>query len=309
MSTTTTIRQTTRFFNELGLDLGAAVFLNGTNQHLEISEDGIIQIPAGVRPNQFKLTLLVPKADTRTFINQKEVSEEQGEYRGMMRTGRSNGDFNQYTMRLPIQVKRARNQEGPGEIVWVNWHGKPGEKPNRVDCWQISNDGEVRLSQVGIFTHDNGQTFRLHCEDRYRGRLYLSDNGYVVAPRTQDRDVWGPFTTWKDILNYPRFKALAQTAHLSQWDGTPEELEPKLQVVTEPGFAVVKFYIPFGGFAGWGIAIKDSEDIAVLGPDILEPEETDGVKRLRRNDVVSFDGEGVYGERSAPKLLNVSKVA
>lgn len=305
-TTTTTARQTTRFFDEL--NLGASVFLNGTNRHLEVTDDGIIQIPSGVRPNQFKLTLLVAKHD-RMIINQKEVSEEQGEYHGVVRTGRSNGDFNQYTMKLPIQVKRARSVDGSGEIVWVNWHGKTGEKPNRVDCWQVAKDGEIRLFQVGVLTHDNGQTFRLHGEDRYRGRLYLYGNDYVVAPRAEDRDVWGPFTTWKDILNYPRFKTFAQTAHLSQWEGSPDELEPKLQTVSDPGMAVVKFYIPFGGMNGFGYAIVGGKDMAILGSDILDSEEEDGVKRLRRGDIVSFNGEGVYGDRSAPKLLNVSKVA
>lgn len=303
-TTTTTERKTTRFFEEL--NLGATVFLNGTNRHLEVTDDGIIQIPNGVIPHQFKLTLLV--ANDQMCINQKEVCEERGGYFSVVRTGRMNGDFRHLTMRIPIQVKRARGEDG--EIVWVNWHGKPGENPNRVDCWEIGKDGEIRLFQVGVITHDNGQTFRLHGEDRYRGQLYLDKHGnYVVAPRAKDRQVWGPFSTWKGILNYPRFKALAQTATLSQWNGTPDELEPKLQMVNDPGLAVVKFFIPFGGMNGFGYAIVNGNDVAILGSDILDSEEEDGVKRLRRNDVISYRGEGIFGDKKAPKLLNIRKVA
>lgn len=305
-TTTTTTRQTTRFFDEL--NLGASVFPNGTNRHLEVTDDGIIQIPSGVRPEQFKLTLFVLR-NARMFINQKNVAENEGAYHGAVRTGRSNGDFNMYTMRDPIKVKRTPDRQNGGEIVWTNWHGKPDEMTNRVDCWSIAKDGELRLFQVGVITHDNGRTWRLHGEDRYRGQLHLSGNDYVVAPRAQDRDIWGPFTTWKSVLNYPRFKALAQTAQLSQWDGTPDELEPKLQTVSDPGMAVVKFYIPFGGMQGFGYAIVGGKDISILGLDIVDPEEEDGVKRLRRGNIVSFIGEGIYGDRNAPKLLNVSKVA
>lgn len=301
--------ETARYFE--ALNIGASVFLVGTNRQLEVSENGVLTIPEGVTPNAFKLTLLVPQGG-RIFINQKEVGQEQGGYQGAVRTGRTQGDFTKYTMLKPIQIKRARNRETGGEIAWTNWHGKPGEKPNRVDCWQILQDGEVRLFQVGVITHDNGGTYRIHGEDRYRGQLFLSnsaDAGYVVAPRSQDRDVWGSFAAWQSILNYSRFRELAKSANLSQWAGKSEELEPPLRQVTTPKFAVVKFFIPFGGFGGWGIAIRGGQEVAILGTEILDPVEEDGVKRLRRNDVISYEEEGRYGDEEKPCLRRVSKVA
>lgn len=301
--------ETMRLFDELCI--GASVFLVGTNQQLEVSEDGIIMIPEGRRPQAFKLSLLIPK-NGRIFINQKEVSQEQGEYHGAVRTGRTHGDFVTYTMLKPIQVKRATNREDGSEIVWTNWHGKPGEKPNRVDIWCVFKNGEVWLFQVGVITHDNGKTFRIHGEFRYRGQLYLSnrsESGYVVAPRALDRQVWGPFTTWQDIFNYSKFKDLVRSASLQPWTGKLEELEPPLQQVTMPGFAVVKFYIPFGGFAGWGKAFLRGQEITVLGTEILDPVEEDGIKRLRRGDVISYEEEGRYGDKEERCLRRIKKVS
>jgi len=196
-----------------------------------------------------------------------------------------------------------------GPNVWTSWHQ---DNSNRVDCWQLLVDGTLALFQIGVITHDDGRTWRLHGERRWRGKLFRSGDELVAAP---DDWKWGPFKTWEQIFNYPAFKKLSQEAQLQEWIGSPEGLNPPLEQVPDIGLGVVEWYVPFAGQTGQGIVNlhpNQGTKAWVHGIDIQEEPDPDGVKRLVRGDIVAFEGEPQkWGKKEGapPKIVKVTKVS
>ena len=294
----------------------------GRQEYLEVDEYGVLAIPQGYKPRGFHLQVMIP-AEARMFVVQKNVGLERGGYHHHALSALNDGDFRVWVMHDPIQVSQA------GSNVWTSWHQA---KPNRVDVWNLEQDGKLKLFQVGVITHDNGETFRLLGEMRWQGQLYYrqSDGKLVGQP---DNPKWGPLSpkgTRDAIFQEETFLELLSSATIPLWMGTPDQISVPIQPFTE-GEARIDWYIPFAGQTGQGIAViaECAECRAayidcgnwcaycknlpyhrctawVHGSDVdISPDE-DGVKRLWRNDLISYTGlHGDWGRKNnaPPKLL------
>lgn len=296
--------------------LAASTFLVGGSESnlLDVrSEDGVLTIPQGVRPQGFYLMLFLPKKGNRTFITQKKVGTEAGDYHNKnIREFSVSGELVGYKLQRPIEVRYER------ETVWTPWHDE--ERTNRADCFYVGEDGSFYLYQVGIITHDNGATYRLHGEYRWKGKLSYRNSKTYLEPEDPK---WGSFTQSRaKIFENPNFRAFYN------WTSSrPELVEPVLAPVSGPGFARVEWYVSFGGQTGQGIAIghesqrrkakpknpneKDEGlNFWIHGTDIQESPDPDGVKRLWSGQLISYSGTEHFGTQKGrpPKLLNIKKV-
>lgn len=287
-----------REFKEVGI--GAEVKLLTTKDtivELEVNENDVLVIPQGLKAKGFFLSLLIP-AEARGVIAQKNVRQEKGGYHRHALVKLSDGEIAVWVMNDYIIVERKYGN------VWTNWHDV---KPNRLDWIPLDKGGKIAFFLVGVVTHDNGKTFRLLGEYRWRGRLYLAESGIIAKP---DSPTWGPFPeTRRGIFEDEEFKKLLADTVLSSWDGTPEELIPPFDQIPGSGFARIQWFSPFGGQTGQGIAIlHDGSAAWVHGVDILDPPDPDGIQRLWYNQLISYKGEPVsWGTKKdgLPKLLCV----
>lgn len=262
-----------------------------------MGEHGILEMEAS--PQVFHLVVLVPET-VRVTIAQKDVGTTLGEYTSLIQKEGYGGHV-LYRPTHPIQVKRV------GKNVWTSWHQ---ENPNRVDCWHLGENGELQLFQIGVITHDDGETFRILGEPRWKGQLFQSATGY--APKAEDPK-WGPLGPSRyPIFVDPGFQWLLSGARLPLWEGRNEEIDLPLSKVPPGKFARISWYVSFGGQSGQGIAIlADGSSAWVHGSDIQEDPDPDGIKRLYHNELVSFVGEPrQWGTKkdAPPKLVEVRRV-
>lgn len=288
-----------------GIGIGAEVFLPGkrwADKPLEIGEHGRLAIPQGLQPTGFHIGLIIAR-EARVVIAQKDVSQEAGGYFRHALDSFASGEITVWVMHDPVQVIRA------GQNVWTKWHS---EKPNRVDCWFVEKDGQLQLWQVGVITHDDGQTFRVLTEPRWRGRIFKANGDFFAKP---DEPKWGKLL-WNNgesraaIREHPDFQALLASADLGPWNGSPEELDPPLGQTPQGDFARVDWYIPFAGQRGQGIAkLADGSPAWVSGENLDIKPDPDGIKRLWRDDLVSFTAihQNWGTKKGPPKLLCVRK--
>ena len=284
-----------------------SVILAGVDKaYLEIAKDGTLKMPAGVEPKGFHVVVAFEE-NSHILVVQKNVGTEGGGYH---RDALSKLDgfegFKSFVMHEPIEVVRI------GGNVWTSWHQ---QKPNRVDCWVIGADGKLGLFQIGVFTHDNGATWKLHGEYRWRGQLYEDCDLLVARP---EHPRWGSLEGGSShrtqIFSHPEFVALMKDVKLTPWIGTDEELDPQLPEVPGPGFAVVQWYIAFAGQTGQGPAnLLGGGTAWIHGADIigLKPD-ADGETRLWRGDIVSYAGKtDIWGSKKGgpPKLAGVKLVS
>jgi hypothetical protein len=191
-----------------------------------------------------------------------------------------------------------------GKNVWTSWHQ---EHPNRVDCWCLGKSGELQLFQIGVITHDDGVTFRLLGEPRWKGQLFRKPTGYAPKP---EGSKWGPLGPSRlPIFVDHGFQWLLSGATLPEWNGKEGELDPPLGNIPSENHARVNWYVPFGGQTGQGIAIlQDGSSAWVHGIDVLDPADIDGIKRLYHNELVSFEGRPQqWGTKkdAPPKIVGV----
>jgi len=318
--------ETSRVFEEARIEAG--VFLPGRkpDDTLEVSECGVLTIPPGLKPAAFYPKLSTTKEEARHFvIVQRNIEQKkEGGYHGhaLFRLGKPDDELVEWVMYDPIPVSRA------GENVWTGWKSA---KPNRIDCWRVEENGHVDLFQVGVVTHDNGQTWRLPGEYRWRGQMFRDGKRVVGRP---DDPKWGSFDVRRTILDNPDFRKLLEGAVLRPWAGKPEELDPPLDPVPGPDSARIDWYTLFGGQTGHGIAFianckacqttdRDCGDWCrycrnlpygqcvawVHGSEVMvDPLPPDGIKRLERNNLVSYAGVSVDEGRTKTRLLCVTKV-
>ena len=292
-----------RFFEEPGIV--ASAILVGGNDYLTVGENGMLNIPEGVKPEGFYLMVSVEK-DGRTFVVQKDVGTEGGAYSSNALSGFGFGkDFNAIIMRDPIEVIRAENN------VWTGWHKK--QASNRVDCWRLGEDGKLDLFQVGILTHDNGQTWHLYGEYRWRGKLFWDGEEFYGVP---EHPKWGSLeggtSKRTQIFDHSEFIRLLQSTHaeaLTKWDN---DVNPPLPEVPDGQFAVVDWFIACAGQTGQGI-VKNKKgasawvhgiDIEGFNPNSLEPP-------LWHGDIISYEKTVLnWGAKkdSPPKLTGVKLV-
>lgn len=290
-------------YEEIGI--GAQVFLpeSGPESPLEIDEKGgILAIPKGCQPTGFHLTLMTTR-ETRVVIAQKNVGRKRGKYlRNFLDCFGPTNELVVWTMYEPIQVSRA------GSNVWTVWHSK---RPNRVDCWLLKEDGRLQLWQVGVITHDDGKTFRLLTEPRWKGKVFKASS--IVAPPDDPKwgkIAWDPGESRNAIREHPEFQALLASANLQSWNGSPEELDPPLGEIPF-SHARVDWYIPFAGQKGQGIAkLTDGSSAWISGENLDIQPDPDGIKRLWHNDLVSFFGlhHGWGTKKGPPKLIRAKKI-
>lgn len=281
--------------------VAACVLLVGGKDYLEIGENGILAMPEGAVPKGFHLMVAIARRH-RAIVVQKNVGKEFGGYHRHALSQLKNfaPGYDATVMRDPIEVCRA------GTSVWTSWHQ---DNPNRVDVWFVAKDSEVTLFQVGVFTHNNGVTWKLHGEYRWRGRFFM-DGGRIVGKPEHPK--WGKFDVRRTILDHPDFMELIKIAKISRWRGKPEELDPPLGPVPGPGYARMQWYITFAGQTGQGPANLHSGGNAwVHGTDIVDVEpDPDGEVRLWQGDLVSYEGTAKFGNKpnGPPKLLGVRLV-
>lgn len=293
-----------RTFEEAGVAAGVSVAEE--TDFLEVSATGELVIPAGPKPMGFNLLVAIPKGSRRIVV-QRDLGMVGGEYHA---NALSDVDFlegfDTVSMHQPITVIRRDGR------VWTDWRT---EAPNRLDIWSLAVDGKLDLFQVGVITHDNGKTWKLHGEYRWRGRLY-ADAADIITP-IPAHPKWGSLqggtANRTQIYARPEFRALLKDAKLMFWDGDEVELNPPLPEVPEGKFAVVDWFVSFAGQTGQGI-VKDIDgnsawvhgvDVEGFDPDSSEPP-------LQRGDIVSFE-EVVqdWGGKKAgglPKLTGVKLV-
>jgi hypothetical protein len=289
--------ETIRFFQDSKLSACVSTVEN-PSQYLGVGEDGILtNVPDDV--TGFHLAVGVLK-HFRTFVSQKDVGQELGGYstEALAKLGGSKG-LDWTIMSKPIQVQRV------GPNVWTVWHTST---PNRMDCWSLTKDGLFSLYQIGVVTHDDGRTWRLHGEYRWKGKLFARA-GVPVACPDEPRVKWGPFQTWEGIFESPSFRRLLESATLANWTGKSQDLDPPLPQ-TNNGLAILQWYIPFAGQEGQGyVWLRNGKEAAVvLGDDVSIAPDADGVKRLWRGDVISYEDK-VFGwgakKNGPPKLTGV----
>lgn len=291
-----------RFFEEPGI--GAMCFLTGkkgAEDYLEIDEQGIISLPEGFVPGGFYLVLAFPK-EARVVIGQRDLSRHHGKYFSYALApleGLLGPDYNVWVLNNPIRVKRA------GKEVWLPWKGGPYEPSNKVDCWIVGDDGNVDLFQVGIVTHDNGKSFHLLGEYRWRGRLFYGKNGEMVGKPADPR--WGSFEARKEILDNQDFRRALPKLSVRR---SQVKLDYPLGKIPKERHARVQWYSPFAGQTGQGPVIcYDNSSAWIHGADIVDPPDPDGIHRLQRNDLIRYAGTATFGEKTPQtKLLCVSKV-
>jgi len=272
---------------------------NSKDTHLVVNEEGVLSdVPNDVKG--FHLFIGLPKG-TRGFVAQKNVGMELGGYstEGMADIGTGAG-LQWTALATPVAVKRA------GQNVWTVWHT---DTPNRVDVWLVGPKGCMALYQIGVITHDNGATWRLHGEVRWQGKLFRKDSGELVARPDEPRVKWGPFVTWKTVFDHPEFKKLVALAEIDPWSGKPQDLEPPLPTIPSGNYAVVQWFVPFAGQTGQGYVwmLNGGRNQACIhGVDLIVPPDSDGVKRLHRGDVVKYLRTGRFGNKESLKLEEVS---
>ena len=294
-----------RVFGETGLV--AFVALSGGNDFLEVDPSGMIKIPEGVDPQGFHLVVAV-KDGNRTFVVQKNVGETGGAYssKALSELQKFAKGFKAVAMRDPIDVIRAGNN------VWSGWHKNAAS--NRVDCWHLSADGELWLFQVGVLTHDNGKTWVLHGEYRWKGQLYQMNGQLVGRPESSK---WGSLeggtSKRTQIFQHPDFVVLLDGIKaLPTWDGDEAELDPPLPKLPAGSFAAVDWFIMFAGQTGQGIVKDiDGNPAWVHGRNIEGFKSEDFEPLLWHGDVISFDGVvNNWGKKqnSPPMLTGVRLV-
>ncbi len=268
----------------------------------------------GLRFSGFKVTVFVPET-IPVLVTMKNISRQGGAYHddnvARINIARS-GDI-AYSMVNPIQVMRV------GSDVWTRWHpdpkGGPDQTSNRLDCWILGLDGSIRLFQVGVVTHDNGQTFRLLGERIWEGQLFQTSTGELVTK--SDGAQWGAFTdSRRHVFNHPDFKAWLKMVSLDVRDDVPPDtaqLGPLPSQNGHPGdYARIQWYTPFAGQKGQGIAIlRDGSSAWIHGAEVHAEPDADGIRRLHCNDLLRYEGvDANWGSKQGkpPKLTGVTLV-
>jgi len=293
-----------RLFSEP--DIAASVLLAGGDDFLQVDESGVLTIPQGAEVEGFHLVVAVGEV-SRTFVVQKDVGTTGGDYtsEALSRYNFGKG-FRAVIMRDPIEVIHA------GGNIWTGWHKNAAS--NRVDCWHLGKAGKLDLFQVGVLTHDNGKTFRLHGEYRWRGQLYQM-NGMLVGRPAHAK--WGSLeggtSKRTQIFDHPDFSALLDDVkRLPTWDGDESELDPPLPGVPEGDFAVIDWFISCAGQTGQGIAkSKDGNPAWVHGCDVAGFDPNNVEPLLWHGDIVSYtDVVQNWGAKKngPPKLAGVKLV-
>lgn len=289
-------------------NLGATVRLTQsskeTNSNWLSINDETGKIEVGKKePSGFYAGILVPKGEKsrQVIINQKEIKVEKGNYDSFSTIeipGIENFSF--YEMTNPVRVCRY------GEDIWTAWK-KHTEAPNRLDCW-ICQENHIDLFQIGVIYRDK-IGFILAGEYAWRGELFedIKENKIVGKP---DDPWYGPFDVRKEILLELNFKAYLRKIQLPEWQGNNEELLCHLDGVPEGRFARIIWFNPFGGKDGYGQTLcHNGVSAAIHGENILSQIPfSDGIWRLRRNQLVEFESIVFYGKEQKRKLLGVNLV-
>jgi len=274
-----------------GAEIVAAVLVVGEEDYLEMDERGVLAIPKGAKPQGFHI--LVATASKRLLVVQRNMNVLQGSYADMALSqlqGFAEG-CQATIMREPVVVR----SKGPN--VWADWG------TNKFDLWSVSETGEISLRQIGIFSHDNGWTWKLYGEFRWKGQLYQNGTRIVGKPESPK---YGSFEVRATIRENSDFMALVNSAKLPKWNGEPSELEPPLPEVPNGNYAVIDWFTLFGGQTGQGIArLQNGSEVWVHGCDIGGKPDADGEFRLQRGDIISFEEEVDMPKRGSSKLIGV----
>lgn len=252
----------------------------------------------------FRLELSLPQ-DVPAFLTQRifKRGDEDGTYKTVRGASIPEPFFSReswrHSWRFIVPVIRK------GRTVWTKF------PQNRADVFFAKPNGYFLLYQVGIVTHDDGETYRIISEERYWGRIFRRGEEFVVKPDPGFQD----FTPWENILGHPEFLRLLPFLTFEEWAGSEEELHPRLSLMekipTAPENAgIVIFYVSFMGQKGMGYALlRSGEEIRVHGREILDPPDADGIRRLKAGSVIVFEKSRPSPDSKKPELIGVRTIA
>lgn len=298
-----------RILGDSGIGVRVVAYSEGDPRgtEVEVKEGGILNLATPETVSSFRLRLFVPPG-TKWALCQRDNSEEHGHYESTLHRlvgVLGEAGYEGWEMKIPIVVRR----ENYGKKVFTAWR-EPSWKEasdrfraNKVDCWNIAPDGVTQHREIAVLTLDNGKTFRVIEHLRWHGLLAMNPDGEIVGIPTDNR--FGAFDErYFPILEYPPFEVELEKATLPSWKGSEEELDPPLELPTDPHTAVIKFWhICMGQNKGQGLAFtQDGSACWILGQDI-EDDPPDGIWRLYRGTRVSY--EAVENTGRNPRLKGV----
>jgi len=252
----------------------------------------------------FRLGLIVPK-DARVVIVQRNLGHSpQRLYHKFALSVLKEEEWYTWVMMDYMRVYRKDWKNGRGVTAWTVWQATI---PNRIDLWFLTPEGLTRLFQVGVIARGEGESqhFRLVGELRGEWQLYRDNQKGIVGVPTDP--VWGSFDTRRPILQDPGFKDLFEKTTLPSKTPSKEELNPPLRVPLEPNQAVMDWWSLFTGTRGQGPITPNGSDTWVCGEDFLGESDPDGIVRLPRGTIVSYERTILLGNR-AKKLLKVRRI-
>lgn len=290
-------------------EIGAYVipFIQGkaAENPIDLRSDGTINLPTREckMVTGFRLGGQVPK-DAPVVIRHRNLRHiRQAPYHSHALLSLTKGEWKYWdTGDTPLRVYR---KEG---ISWTVWQTIA---PNRVDFWFLTSEGLTKLFQVGVIAR--GETdgrelhFRLLGELRGKWQLARDPEGKVVGIPTNP--VWGAFDVRRSILDDSEFEALLNRAHLPSWRGSEEELESPLTLPSGPNQAIMEWWSPFTGRRGQGPIAPKGSKTWICGEDVIDtPPDTEGILRLPRGTIVSYEGTAPLGKKGDRKLLKVRRI-
>lgn len=290
----------TREFTEAAIMAAAMLSGAAKGDFLKVDQaSGRLAVRKGTIPTGFNLFIAKGKG-ARTFLTQRNLRRRSGEYHEeslAVLEGVSEG-VEAVVLQNPIIV----SYDPDTKDVYTVWKDK--DCPNHVDIWWVGVDGSVWMFQIGVITHDDGGSWFLLGEFRWKGRTYNAGGKIVGMPESPK---WGAFDVRRAILDHPEFKELIASADISDWTGTDADLTPQLGPIPE-GHARMQWWSWCMGMQGQGFAtLSDGTSATVFGPDADVTPDADGIIRLQRNDLVSYE-KRVPMKGKPPKLTGVKLV-
>jgi len=271
---------------------GAVTTAARPDEYLEVDQStGRIKVE-GI-PEGFCLVIGKPKG-SQIVITVKNTGEEIGGYNPANVTRLGGHDGADFSVIMKIAVKKVYDRNKVLQFVHTEWHK---ERPNCASVYVFESvagklTGKFANYQIGVITPDNGHTWLLCGEHRYKGQIFSQNGSFVVKPLSPK---YGPFVTWMPIFKHPEVRRLLRDANIQEWAGKPTDLDPPLPKAATDNEAVVQWSSMFAGTGrrfGYAWLAGQREAVVVLGQF-----QKDSSYTPQRGDVVRFDKKEVFGTK------------
>lgn len=302
------LQKTTALFNEYEIGAYVLPIIQGKTEEnpINLSANGALALSPreSKMVTGFRLGVATPK-DAPIIVlhrNLAHAPERRYHSHALLTVTKEGWTISEADMR----VYRRDWKDGRGVITWTVWQAVA---PNRADCWFLTPEGLCKLFQVGIIARGYGEDLHFRVLGELRGEWQLSHNpqGKVVGIPTNP--LWGAFDIRRPILDEPRFQALLEKVLLPTWAGSEGEMNPSLKLPSEPNRAVMEWWSAFTGLQGQGPIAPKGSNTWVCGEDVEAEPDPDGILRLPRGTIVSYEGSAPLGDGGDRKLLKVRRAS